>query len=1108
MKTARGEWTLRKSARCRMGFAVVSLLIVASALCGVTAAQTKEWIEIDYGELVDRRELSHSGESVGGLLDRLAGRSLPEPGERPADRLAHTLLDPLLEPYGFVLQDVLDGLSPVADPPLIEVGSLFGPGQRQPAWVELLRARHYLVESDGTGRLRICLPAAPDGADLESVSSAQAARLAYDRAWPVLRHVFAAERRRLSGAGDAQATLHVAVHPYVHQREITQFRLGRVPLQIEVSDTRSLGTRPPLDLEGFAAFLEARLHPEGGRLAEDGSLRLLGSRPPIGSSVLGRPLELADFAVAYRTIFHGGLAEPYMSLDRGFAPQTSLVNYGGRLRDTDLGLVSLLCDIRFKTFSLGIDIVTGQDVRDGVRREVPGFRTHLERFSADPASSGVHAQQTRLWFYPDSVDLTVSPQRDVLAMRRVRMSAASERLQGATMTADGGDDPPWTRATVAGINSDYDALASSFPELADLDQVVRLLSLFTWLRQAEAGGLSVPELDALMAVELPQASTPRRFPQLLTFDALPPAGGDGPVASFDRVPVGDALERLRPRGGRALPARQRFDRAVAALEPQNAQEAPLLEELSQIDAATLDDRSLDLHAYRAERLRMHRLVLSTLDRSRAEGLRARQQGGEQLRIFSVGIGGLDLAMDQVLARSSGQSLQVGFGASSVGRTIQARTQAVPGARRNAGDPPEVREAWREDPAGLPEVVLPDHGRGTGTGGDTYVKRFGDHILERGIVEGVDADGKPARRVWLSTVMGVHDPEVRSRKLYLGDSGRLTTVERVESSRFLRYGFQREGDLLKAKILAGAVVPDDAASTAAAAPPAEGLVRLSVVPGDADNAPTERLRLEFFQGGAPRQLEADFPRSVLQRLVMGRIVDLAPAQPLPLAPLPPSLGQVTAVMFQLGPVDRARPWESSAAPGPGEEDPVRLARALNSWSRQGPPEQVGPPAVVGVDLGSSANRWRDAPRAAPSAVLLLPPDGFVGRSSGLRAELAAAWTVGPVVEALPDRLEAALVVTVSDEPSGLCASRVQDLAAHPAMKGKLLAAWCLSGEMRPDVPAGVVAGSELAGLGVASSTLVDRRHTSEDLAAFGRALASPLNEGGRIEQLEGPFLWFF
>ena len=43
--------------------------------------------------------------------------------------------------------------------------------------------------------------------------------------------------------------------------------------------------------------------------------------------------------------------------------------------------------------------------------------------------------------------------------------------------------------------------------LADLDQVVRLLSLFVWLEQAEGDGLLLPELDGILALELPELST-------------------------------------------------------------------------------------------------------------------------------------------------------------------------------------------------------------------------------------------------------------------------------------------------------------------------------------------------------------------------------------------------------------------------------------------------------------------------------------------------------------------------------------------------------------------------------------------------------------------------
>src|SRR5437773_729825 len=43
------------------------------------------WIDVDYAALVDARRLSHSGESVGMLLQRLGGRPVPRPGERPED---------------------------------------------------------------------------------------------------------------------------------------------------------------------------------------------------------------------------------------------------------------------------------------------------------------------------------------------------------------------------------------------------------------------------------------------------------------------------------------------------------------------------------------------------------------------------------------------------------------------------------------------------------------------------------------------------------------------------------------------------------------------------------------------------------------------------------------------------------------------------------------------------------------------------------------------------------------------------------------------------------------------------------------------------------------
>jgi hypothetical protein len=221
-----------------------------------------------------------------------------------------------------------------------------------------------------------------------------------------------------------------------------------------------------------------------------------------------------------------------------------------------------------------------------------------------------------------------------------------------------------------------------------------------------------------------------------------------------------------------------------------------------------------------------------------------------------------------------------------------------------------------------------------------------------------------------------------------------------------------------------------------------------------------------------------------------------------------MGAVDVVMFQLGEGQLGPPWESGAMPVPGEEDPVRLARALNRWSRTGPPGQAAPPAVAGADPLSSPQRWRDAPLPGGGGLLLLPREGFRGQAASLRDALERGWGAGPVADDLPAEIDSPLVVLVSDEPPSICASRLRRLSGAPVMQGKLLAGWCLAGELRPDIPASLINDGNLAGFGIAGSTIIDLRNAPEALAAFAQSVTSPLHAGGRVEQLGGPFLWFF
>ena len=1074
-----------------------------------------EWIEIDYSGVVDLRRLSHSGESIEMLLDRLGGRGLPPPGERPADRLPHVLLDPLLEPYAFVLADALDSLAPVAQPPLVEVGPLWQPGEVQPAWVELLRARRYLVESDGRGRLRACVPWTGQALiDPQSgkplVHSATAAEQAWKAAWPVLRHVLAAERRRLAGerGGDPQDhPLDVEVHVYRHLPERLAFQLGLHPHRVTVTRTGPDGARPVADLAGMQEFLDRGWRIEGGRLEPDGTLRLLGSQTGPPATMLGSAITLADFAVAYRAVFHGGLSEPYMSLDRGSSPQTSVVNYGGRLRDTRLGWVSLLCDIRFKTFSLGLGILEARDLRSEIRQRIPDFRTHLEQFAADPGSRGVSSQQTRLWFYPDDVDLTISPQGDVLVMRRVRMTAASERVQEETFTAAGTQAPSWTRKTVAGINQDYDRLAALFPELAELDEGVRLLSLFTWLKLAAEEGRPIPDLDVLLALELPEVWTPRTFPQLLAFNALPPNGGDGVVESFDRVAIAEALEQLNPSSGASLPARQRLDRALQALHPTDPQHQALIDELRGIDLAGLSSSALDLLTYRAERLRMHRTVLTTLPAAQSDGVAQRLRDGERLRIFSVGIGGLDLGMRKVLSRASGRSRGLDWGATG------STSQRSPAPAAGSPAPPAG------DPALLPATRMPDHGLGAAG--------------EESRVEVVRSEaGRPTA---VQAVWGADGPGARSRRLLLDGQGKADVVERYERGAFVRFRLRARADRLRAVPVEAVQADRPETGTQPGQPVAGGsgalelpaglaLVRVPAAPdvtvdgrGAAVGPPPagaraggRAVRLQLSapgESGAP-ELESEFAVPELQRLVMGRQASPGASGIDGLVPLPRSLAGVQTLMLLLDRSQTVSPWIAGPPVLAGESDPLRLAEGLRRWSISAPdPASVGA-AVVGTDPSRSPERWSLAPRASRKTLLLLPQDGFPPPYDKLRARLSDAWTAGEVVSSLPAKKIGTLLVLVSAEPPDLFGARLRSLAHNPALRGKLLAFWSLAGPVRPDLPASLLAEGNLAGLGFAKPSVVGTRRAEQQLAAFSATLGDPDARRRRVESLDGPFLWIF
>ncbi len=1091
----------------------LALLVLALGAPTLSPA-ADDWLRVDYSALVDTRRLSHSGESVEVLLQRLGGRPLPVGGERGADRLAHVLLDPLLEPYAFVLIDAADALFGVADPPRLEVGSLWRPAEAQPAWVELLRARRLVLESDGRGRVRLFAPwdgePGASGAALPARPAEEAAAEAWRAARPVVRLALAAERRRLAGLRGEPVELQLTVLPYVHYPARLQFHLGARPYRAEITDTAVSPGRSPVDLGRLRAFLERRTRLEGARLEADGSLTLLESARGRRSALLGSPITLADLAVAYRAVFHGGAAEPYMSLDRAPSPHMTLVNYGGRLRDTRLGWVSLLCDIRFKTLDLGLGLYEDTDLRPDLDRALPGFLTHRERFARSPGSRGVVSEQIRLWFYPEDVDLTVSAEGDVLAMRRVRMTARSEKVEEDLLRGARAEDPPWTRATIVAINEGYDRLAARFPELEDLDDVVRLLSLFTWLRAAEARGLATPDLDLLLDAELPSTPTPRVLPRLLTFLAMPQVNDGGELTVLDRIDVATALERLRPVSGRALPAPRRFARARAGLNPRVPDQRGMLRQLAGIDVAELSDSALDVLSYRAERLRMHQTVLTSLPPERRDSLLARERAGEPLRVFSVGIGGIDLGMQQAIDRSSAASLRlVQTEVTSPGGPQRRPGPSGPAPAGSAGEEGSQEATGTAGTAGRDGPELPPHGIDGNRAG---------FVVERGETD--EALGRP--QSWLR-VYGADGPEVRVHRTFVAE-GRAVGFERYEEGRPIGYRFRRRGDGLVAEAVPSRVPIRLTGDSPAPLPEGLAALRLSSAaddgpaPGPRDERvepSTVAVTLEKVVDGELREFSSRVARADMQQAVLELPRPGRPTDPLAnLFPLPEWLGPTQALMLiserpGAGPV-----WESGPLELPGEEDPRVVAWALAHRFEAGAESRPGYPTVIGTDRRDSPRRWSEAPaQPGRATILLLPEDGFPAPFESLRAALSRVWTAGPVLAQLPERMPPAkrddsLVVLVSAEAPASFARRLRALAGDARMAGRALAAWSLAAPLRGDLPGSLLAGRELACIGVAEASAIGVRSAERRLAEWSRRLAATPPRSARIETLGGPFVWVF
>jgi hypothetical protein len=537
------------------------------------------------------------------------------------------------------------------------------------------------------------------------------------------------------------------------------------------------------------------------------------------------------------------------------------------------------------------------------------------------------------------------------------------------------------------------------------------------------------------------------------------------------------------------------------LNPRIPDQAALAAEMRAL-AADASVYEQDRLSYRAERLLMHERVLETLSKDRRASVDARVKQEPLTRVFSVGIGGVDLGMSAALARAAGRSAKLGLVQN------ERAASAVAPSRGTAVEPPSTTVA---DPSVLPATEWPDHGLGPveertvvelpdGTG--TIVTR---RLLGSLVRKGSYKPEGGAQMAWDEVLLAMEGPEARARRRISIPSGTAPVFERVEDERFVRYRFDRAGNTLRAT-LAVAALPSQAlgltpqqGASATVVPPE--LIVMDLLPPAAASPPGDReeplvIRVRL-RGADGRERVAPLPRSLLQRLVRGRSIDLTPERPLQaFTPATEVLGTSRSLMVLMSPDEARAPWSGPMAPRPGEEDASRLAAALTRWWSADPSSSAR--AVVGADPVASPARWARAPLLNGTFAVVAPVDAFPGQASALRAGL----------EGLPGSADATIVVIVSAEAPGVLGRRLRALASDPALSGKILAVASLGGPLRADLPASLLGEGRLAALGLCESGPVGLNRTVEEIVRFARSAGGDASKGLRVEDLVGPFTWFY
>ncbi len=396
---------------------------------------------------------------------------------------------------------------------------VFAPDQPAPAWMGLLhsgllQARYQLHTDDSEGELAIFLPVTED-----LIDKPNAASLAYEKWYGIIRlmtgHIF-----------EPESSVRLRVFAYFNEYPTCKLWLNPDPMVSSHSSMYPPEKKQSIDLTlWYEQLMQSQL--DGIEIVDVGGERQLWlSGQPLDDAgsesltILGRPLDLQDFAVAYRAVVYGGDNQPFQSLDASSHPALANASFGGYLENTALGQVLLNADLTFKFLASGLDPFQSvlMDRRDDFamileRHGLPAFEPVYDQFArVEPGNEPL--QETRFWlslrsaqgtqgnFFDWRADATGAQVLNPFFVAEARKRSTDGRELPAS------ELPVWTQSSIEHFNQNRQAYESLYPVLKEVRSVGILLALSKWIKD-----FNIQEsfdLDVLLDVPIDPITTPRQ----------------------------------------------------------------------------------------------------------------------------------------------------------------------------------------------------------------------------------------------------------------------------------------------------------------------------------------------------------------------------------------------------------------------------------------------------------------------------------------------------------------------------------------------------------------------------------------------------------------------